>query len=211
MSTIEHLIYDFDGTIANSYPLFFGFLKTIAQNRGIRIPCDDTTLYRALKTTGMDAYRAMDCADIIDYSAFMEDFHALQEEHRASFPIFSNVEALLRDAIKAGKKNYLYTHTGPVVKDMLARMGILDCFTFVLDSSYKFPLKPAPDALQYLTKRFSLDPKTCIMIGDRPIDAHAGMNAGMYGCLWDDEDLFGGARVDYYVKDLDEVRSIVGF
>ena len=208
---IEHLIYDFDGTIADSYSLFFDFLKMIAKKRSITIPCDDTTLYRALKTTGYDAYLTMDCTDIISYETFMDDFHLLQEEYRTSFQCFPNVEALLRDAIKAGKKNYLYTHTGPVVKDMLARMGILDCFTFVLDSSYGFPLKPAPDALNYLAKHLALDPTTCLMIGDRPIDAHAGMNAGMYGCLWDDEKLFENAQVDYYVKNLDEIRGIVGF
>ena len=207
---IEHLIYDFDGTIADSYPLFFKFLKIIAEKRSIPIPCDDQTLYRALKTTGMDAYRALKCANIIDYKTFMDDFHALQEEYRSEFPVYPEAVALLRDAVKAGKKNYLYTHTGPVVKDMLMRMGIFDCFTFVLDASYGFPLKPAPDALQYLIQRFQLDPGACMMIGDRPIDAHAGMNAGMYGCLWDAENLFAGAHVDYYIKDLSDVSKIVG-
>ena len=48
------------------------------------------------------------------------------------------------------------------------------------------------------------------MIGDRPIDAHAGMNAGMYGCLWDADGLFEDAQVDFYIKDLSKVREVVG-
>ncbi len=208
---INHLIYDFDGTIADSYALFFRFWKQVAAKNGILIPCDDDTLYRALKKTGYDAYLALQCEHVLSYEDFMADFHALQEKHRMDFQAYPEAVKLLRDAMRAGKKNYLYTHTGSVVKDMLANLGILDCFEFVLDASYGFPLKPAPDALLFLQKHLQLDPATCIMIGDRPIDAQAGQNAGMKGCLWDAEDLFDADGVDYYIKDLACVADIVGF
>ena len=44
------------------------------------------------------------------------------------------------------------------------------------------------------------------MIGDRPIDAYAGMNAGMHGCLWDADGLFADAKVDFYVEELSEIK-----
>ena len=207
---IEHLIYDFDGTIADSYPLFVRFLHQLAEKRGYRIPCDDDTLYRASKQLIRTAYEVMDGEKLCDYQTFLDDFHELQFIHREEFPIFAEAKRLLLDARSAGRHNYIYTHTGPVVKEMLERMGVLDCFDFVLDSSYQFPYKPAPDALLFFLDKFGLDPKTCMMIGDRPIDAHAGMNAGMYGCLWDVDGLFEDAQVDYYIKELSEVASIVG-
>ena len=206
---IEHLIYDFDGTIANSYSLFLRFWLEIAERHHISLPCDHQTLYRALKHTGWDAYCALQCEDIIDYPTFMDEFHALQEAHRMDFLAYPAAETLLRDAVAAGKKNYRYTHTGPVVKDMLANMGLLDCFTFILDASYGFPLKPAPDALRFLLSKFALDPDTCIMIGDRPIDTQAGRNAGIRGCLWDEEGLFSPEDADYYIKELSELAVLV--
>ncbi len=208
---IEHLIYDFDGTIADSYTLFLDFWNKIAQKHGILVPCSQDTLYRALKKTGYDAYLALQCEGVIGYEDFMAEFHALQEQYRMEFKPYPQAIKLLRDAKKAGRKNYLYTHTGPVVKKMLANMEILECFEFVLDSSYSFPLKPAPDALLFLQRECRLDPPTCIMIGDRPIDALAGQNADMKGCLWDEEDLFSPEGIDYYIKDLREVADIVGF
>ncbi|MBQ9785162.1 MAG: HAD-IA family hydrolase [Clostridia bacterium] len=208
---IDHLIYDFDGTIADSYPLFLNMWLTVAKKFNLTLPCSEDELYRALKNTGYDAYLALDCADKVDYDTFLHEFHALQKAQRMDFKPYPQAIKLLRDAKRAGKKNYLYTHTGPVVKDMLANMGILDCFEFILDSSYGFPLKPAPDALLFLLEHCGLDPATCIMIGDRPIDAHAGQNAGITGCLWDGEDLFSPEGVDYYIKDLGEVADIVGF
>lgn len=207
---IDHLIFDFDGTIADSYTLFMRFWLSIAERHQIQIPCDYDTLYRALKSTGYQGYLALQCESVIGYDAFMDEFHALQEAHRMDFQAFPEAIELLHNLKNVGKKNYLYTHTGPVVKDMLSNMGLSDCFDFVLDSSYGFPLKPKPDALQYLLERFQLDPMTCMMIGDRPIDSLAGRNAGMKGCLWDAEGLFSSDTADYYIKDLSEVATIVG-
>ncbi len=207
---ITHLIYDFDGTIADSYPLFMHFLDVIIERHDIHPPCDRDTLYRAIKRTGYEAYLALQCEHVMNYEQFLAEFHALQEEHRLEFSAFPEAVELLRAAKAAGKKNYLYTHTGPVVNRMLEHLGIFELFEFVLDASYSFPLKPAPDALRFLSERMRLEPRDCMMIGDRPLDAHAGMNAGMLGCLWDAEGLFPDAQVDYYIKSLSEVREIVG-
>ena len=205
---IEHLIYDFDGTIADSYPIFVRFVHQISEKRGIEIPCDDDTLYRALKITLRHTYDILGCEQICNYKTFADDYHALQEAYAEEFLAFPEAGELLAAAKEKGKHNYLYTHTGSVVKKMLENQGLLDHFDFILDASYGFPMKPAPDALRYLRERFDLNPQTCLMIGDRPIDAYAGMNAGMKGCLWDSDGLFEDAKVDYYIKDLYEIRRI---
>lgn len=208
---IEHLIYDFDGTISDSYPLFVRFFHEAAEKRGYEIPCSDETLYRASKQVIRSAYEEIGGESMCDYQTFLDDFHELQRIHRKEFQIFPEAKSLLMDACKAGKHNYVYTHTGPVVKEMLSDMGVLDCFDFILDASYGFPFKPAPDALLFFLNKFGFDPKECMMIGDRPIDAHAGMGAGMYGCLWDADGLFENPEVDFYIKELSEIRKIVGF
>ena len=207
---IEHLIYDFDGTIADSYPLFVRFLREGAKKRGYPIRCSDEDLYRAAKITIYEAYRTIGGEAIVPFQTFIDDFHELQETCRNEFVAFPEAKELLLRAKEAGKHNYIYTHTGPVVKEMLANMGILEHFDFILDASYHFPMKPAPDALLYFLDRFGFDPKACMMIGDRPIDARAGQNAGMHGCLWDADGLFSSEGIDYYVKDLSEVSRIVG-
>ena len=207
---IEHLIYDFDGTIADSYPLFVRFLREGAKKRGYRIKCTDEELYRSAKINIYETYRVIGGEEVVPFRIFIDDFHELQHSCRNEFPMFPEARELLLRATAAGRHNYIYTHTGPVVKDMLANMGVLDQFDFILDASYNFPMKPAPDALLFFLDRFGFDPKTCMMIGDRPIDALAGQNAGMYGCLWDADGLFSPEGIDYYIKDLFEVSEIVG-
>ena len=207
---IEHLIFDFDGTIVDSYPHFVEFFYEVCKKNGVLVPYDREAVYRTLKITVPEAYRMLHCEEKLSYEDFMHDFLALYNENHEKLEGFTQTLALIRNAKDAGKRNYIYTHTGPIVKDVLARLGLLECFTFVLDASYPFPSKPAPDALLFLAEHCGLDPKECIMIGDRPIDAHAGMNAGMIGFLWDEEGLYPNAEVDYRSKDITDVAKIVG-
>lgn len=207
---IEHLIFDLDGTIVNSYPHFVEFFYEACEKNGIEVPYDRETVYRMLKITVPQAYARLNCEDKMSYEKFYSDFVELYTENYQKLTGFEQTIDLIHKAKEAGKKNYLYTHTGPVAKDILKNLGVFDCFEFVLDASYHFPAKPAPDALLFLAEHCGLDPKECLMIGDRPIDAMAGMNAGMLGFLWDEDGLYPDAKVDYLCKDITEVAKIVG-
>ena len=207
---IQNLIFDLDGTIVNSYPLFVESFIAACEKNGIDVPYDRDTVFRMLKITVPDAYRKMDVEHKTTYEKFYDDYVSTYSEHYTEQLGFAQTIDLIKKAQAAGKKNFIYTHTGPIAKEILANIGILDCFEFVLDASYPFPMKPAPDALLFLAEHCGLDPKTCLMIGDRPIDALAGMNAGMVGFLWDEDDLYPDAKVDYRCKDITEVAKIVG-
>ena len=207
---IQNLIFDLDGTIVNSYPLFVDSFIAACEKNGIDVPYDRDTVFRMLKITVPDAYRKMDVEHKTTYEKFYDDYVSTYSEHYTEQPGFAQTIDLIKKALAAGKKNFIYTHTGPIAKEILKNIGILDCFEFVLDASYPFPMKPAPDALLFLAEHCGLDPKSCLMIGDRPIDALAGMNAGMVGFLWDEDDLYPDAKVDYRCKDITEVAKIVG-
>ena len=206
---IEHLIFDFDGTISDSYPLFIEFFHAIAEQKQLPFALTDDELDRQLRLTVRKGYQALGWDSLITYKEIINLFHVMQDECALQFQAFPEAVDLLQYAVAQGKKVYLYTHSGSVVHAMLKNMGIDSLFTFVLDSSFGFPAKPAPDALMYLIDRFGLDPKACLMIGDRPIDAHAGMNAGMRGCLWDAWNLYPDAVADHLVRSLSEVKELI--
>ena len=207
---IQNLIFDLDGTIINSYSHFVEFFYEVCKKNGVEVPFNRETVYHLLKITVPEAYANLNCEDNMSYEKFYSDFVELYTKNYKKLTGFEQTINLIQQAKKAGKKNYLYTHTGPVAKDILKNLGIFDCFEFVLDASYHFPAKPAPDALLFLAEHCELDSKECIMIGDRPIDALAGMNAGMLGFLWDEDDLYHDIKVDYHSKDITDVAKIVG-
>ena len=202
----KHLIYDFDGTLSNTYPCFAETVIQMLKSRGL--PADYKTVYDNLNVSVGHALQHADFTE--DYSVLRKEFHVVHDElaHKIQKP-YPEAEEILRYAMAQGHKNYLYTHSGKIVTILLEQWGIADCFEDIIDSTMKFPTKPAPDALNFLCEKHGLDKKDCIMIGDRDIDTDCGRNAGMKGCLYDPEHYYDSADVDYRIENLLELKNII--
>jgi len=205
---MQHFIFDFDGTISDSYPMFVKIGKEIAQEEGAEIPFDDAELYRLFKISTKTVYQAIDWKSGLTRQQFAARFGELQTKHSADFHPFPAAVHLLKELKKHGKSLYLYTHTGKAIYDILKDMDLEGFFDFIIDASMAFPSKPAPDALLFLMQQRGLQAEECLMIGDRPIDVQAASNAGIKGCLWDADDFFPDCTTDYKIKDLTELEEI---
>ena len=202
----KHLIYDFDGTLSNTYPCFAETVIQMLKSRGLT--ADYKTIYDNLKVSVGHALQHADFTE--DYSVLRKEFHVVHDELALKIQKpYPEAEEILRYAMAQGHKNYLYTHSGKIVKILLEQWGIADCFEDIIDSTMKFPTKPAPDALNFLCEKHGLDKKDCIMIGDRDIDTDCGRNAGMKGCLFDPEHYYDKADVDYRIENLLELKNII--
>ena len=202
----KHLIYDFDGTLSNTYPCFAETVIQMLKSRGL--PADYKTVYDNLKVSVGHALQHADFTE--DYSVLRKEFHVVHDELAPKIQkLYPEAEEILRYAMAQGHKNYLYTHSGKIVKILLEQWGIADCFEDIIDSTMKFPTKPAPDALNFLCEKHGLDKKDCIMIGDRDIDTDCGRNAGMKGCLFDPEHYYNDSDVDYRIENLLELKNII--
>lgn len=205
---IDHFIFDFDGTISDSYPLFNKIVHTIAQERGYPLHIDAKSLDRALKTSLKTGFTLLGWDALCDWEDFLKLFHDYQASYALKFQPFPEAVELLERIEACQKSSYIYTHSGSIVNQMLENMGISKYFKFVLDASYGFPLKPKPNALLFLSEKLELPVEACMMIGDRTIDAEAGMRAGMVGCLWDAEDLFPDFLADVRVRSLLQIDPL---
>ena len=206
---IDHLIFDFDGTVSDSYPVFHRIIHNIAEDHGLKIPVDEAELDRLLKiNTGM-VYKTFGWETCFSREEYGREFRIWQDRFAYNFTAFPEAIALLEHALQKGKKLYIYTHSGDVVHKIMKNMGINSMFSYVLTANRGFPAKPAPDALQFLMKECSLQPQACMMIGDRPIDALAGMNAGMTGVLWDADNRYENVLVDHRVSSLLDICQLI--
>lgn len=202
---IDHLIYDFDGTISDSYPVFLRIMRTLAKEKNFVIDRTDEQLLDQLLINVQACFVDLG----INYRENICDFWRIQRELYKEFKPFPEVEPLLEKAIRLGKKNYIYTHSGEIVFDILKNMGIDGYFTAAVTSADGFPAKPAPNALQHLCRTQGLLPENCMMIGDRNIDTQAGQNAGMIGCLWDAYGRYPDEPVAYKIKTLGELIDLL--
>lgn len=202
----QDLIYDFDGTLSDTYPVVTHVLLDILREHGVAEDFDRAYAY--LKQSYGVAVRQYDIG--MEPKAFGKLLGQRAAEAAmtdAQKPIKGALE-LLKSAAEQGRRNFIYTHSGKYVHDVIKAWGFAPYVTFTLDSSYDFPRKPDPTALNYLIERFDIDPTAALMIGDRDIDIDVGHNAGMAGCLFDTGNYYPDCRAEFRVNDLLEIKKL---
>ena len=205
---IKHLIFDFDGTISDTYPHVIEFYHSFTKEHGLALNVSDEWLLHKALISISKPYEILGWDQVVSHEDFDLAYHAMQRKKATEFRPFPQAVELLKYAQEKGIQNYIFTHSGKVVPEkILPLMGIDRYITFTIDREMGFPAKPAPDALLFLIQKFNLNPDECMMIGDRPIDAQCGINAGMKGCLWDQYGIFENEKTDLYVKSLSEIKK----
>lgn len=202
----DYIIYDFDGTISDTYPVFARALLETAAYYDIKTDYD--TVYKQLKVSVGHALKQYNWPDNIENvkALFKSNHHRLARQCQEAFP---EAKEILQYAIDNGKKNYLYTHTGKFAYEMLDKMGLSQYFEFVLDGSYGFPSKPAPDAFNFLCEKCNIDKNRAIMVGDRDIDVGAAHAAGAKGCLMDIDNYYTDCKAEYRINSLLDLKKII--
>ena len=207
MLKYDHFIFDFDGTLSDSYAAFVKAAMIIAEKYGV--PADRAQVYHLLKK-----YSTVYLFDTLPFgeqrdTAYAE-FTKLSKELLAEEAEMIEGTVELLEFIEAnGGKSYVYSHSGDIVMKNAKRWGIDRFFVDYMLGDKTYPRKPAPDALLVLVRRHDLDLSRSVMIGDRDIDVLAGQNAGMAGLLIDEENFYPDLEVEDKVKFLTEIKDII--
>lgn len=202
---ITDLIFDFDGTLSDTYPVVTNVLLGILAEHGIQE--DYERAYANLKIS----YRY--AREQYDTGLEPDEFLNLLID-RAAEAAFTNQKPfpdsldLLKSASERGIRNFIYTHSGEFVHRLIEKWGFAPYITYTLDSSMGFPLKPDPTALNYLCDKFGIDKSTALMVGDRDIDIEVGHNAGMRGCLFDTGGFYRSFPAEYHIESLADIKTL---
>ena len=207
MLKYDHFIFDFDGTLSDSYPYFAKAAKAVVDQYGICV--SDEEMYQLLKwKTAGYFFDTLNLGDRRDEA--MQLFNSIKRGLlRSDATAIDGAKELLEKICSAGGKCYIYSHSGEIVIDNSKKWGLDVYLTDYFLGSHKYPRKPAPDALLALVAKHGLDVSRCVMIGDRDIDILAGKNAGMDGILIDDSCHYQDLDVTYCVRDLAHIADVI--
>jgi len=176
-----HYIWDFDGTLFDSYPHVLASMQKVLAEENLS--CDATELWRRLLVNFGEGRKYSGLSPEA-YKRFNTYQHFLgEDEIEPKVVPFDGMRDLLAAIVNNGGKNYLYTHRNQTSLAYLDQFGMTEFFADFVTSEEHFPAKPAPDAVLAILERNHLNPKDCIMVGDRLIDGMAGINAGIAGAL----------------------------
>lgn len=202
----KHMIWDFDGTLFDTYPVITESFRLELEARGYREPYDEILNYtKRSMTDACDHYIEKYHLQPDFFNRYKERCHEM--ERRMCRP-YDGMSDLCKYIYDSGRMNYLYTHRSDTALVYLKDQGLYQYFKDFITSGSGFERKPSPEALLYLIDKHSMKPEEAIMMGDREIDILAAKNAGIRSCFF--SELGEVCEIaDYNVKTAREIYSIL--
>lgn len=181
MRQVQHFIWDFDGTLFDTYPVIIENLRSALAEYGR--DCDPVDAMRRMLVTIPAARNHYADAYGIDREALAEAYgryHARANEALAAQP-YAGVREVLEHICAAGNHNYIFTHRKVWETELyLKKYGMEPYFREIVGPETPgFALKPAPDAVLYLMKKYGMHAEDTVMVGDRECDLGSGRSAGI--------------------------------
>jgi len=184
---MKEFIWDFDGTLMDTYPAMVAAFQRATQTLGGTIAKNETYQLMRQESVG---YAERVVAE--RYGWQWQDLRAGYQRYEPALQApqaFAGAAEVLA-AIKAvGGHNYLMTHRDRQALDYLAQADLKRYFDDAVTGEQPFARKPDPAALDYLLDKHAVDRSQAVMVGDRNLDIDAGHNAHIAGYLFDPDSL----------------------
>ncbi|EOT42543.1 HAD-IA family hydrolase [Enterococcus dispar] len=202
---MKDFIWDFDGTLFDTYPNMLKAILKVLQEEGIS--AEGENIYRLLKEKSS---KAVTQHYQLDFTDFSHRFHKYENEMEKWPHPFAYVTEMLIAVQKNGGRNFIMTHrTVSSTKKLLGHYQLTDFFVEIVGEENNFARKPDPEALLYLVTKYHLPKKQTVMIGDRLLDIVAGKEAGLKTCFFDNEGLLENISADYYATDFLQLQNLI--
>ncbi|RMB61742.1 HAD family hydrolase [Tessaracoccus antarcticus] len=174
----RHIFWDMGGTIVNTYPGLDAALAGVVRAHGDTIDDHDVALLTR-RSTGA-AITALSRRFGIPETMFREAEARLKQSWRDTPP---PAMPGIHEAMAAiSGLNLVVTH-----RDRRSATALLEALDIHVDDMAcapdGHPRKPSPAMHVELLGRHGLDPRDCVGVGDRPLDATAARAAGMHAVM----------------------------
>ncbi|GIN59522.1 HAD hydrolase-like protein [Lederbergia ruris] len=185
-----NILWDFDGTLFDTYPVFAKILKQVIEKDDV----SEEEIYTQTKISFKHAFKFFDLGD-----AQVNQFILLANQLPADeFKPFSGVEEVLMHA----NKNVIMTHSGRTeVLKTLQAYGWEGYFCDIVTGDDGYPRKPHAASYEYLHQKHRID----LVIGDRMIDIIPGKTLGIQTCLFQNKE----PGADYYLSTYQDFFKII--
>lgn len=215
MALIKNIIFDFDGTLADTSQLIVATMQKSIQDYGL--PFRNETQIKA--TIGV---RLEEIPSILwpSFSGLGEQFGAIYrknfEDLKNKIPVtlFTGVKDTLSEFKKKGYNLAIATsRSNRSVGELTQQLGIRDYFNYLLGGNDVAQGKPHPESIYKILYETGWDPEESIMVGDMGVDILMGRNAGIKTCgvtYGNGKEIeLKEAGADYIVSDFSNLSDIL--
>jgi HAD superfamily hydrolase (TIGR01549 family) len=202
----KHVIWDFDGTLFDTYPVMANVFKELLQKQGIEEPLEEIVLQ--MRISASSALKFYEKKYQID-EEFITKYKKQKKEAEIELSKpFAGIEEVCKYIYTTNRKNYLLTHRGESSIELLKKYNLYNYFSESITSKHGFERKPSPEAINYLINKYNMVHSESIMIGDRDLDLLSGKNAGISACYFIEEN-DENTHADYTINNYQQLYSII--
>ncbi len=181
MPDIRTVLFDLDGTLADTAPDLGSALNTLLREQG-RAPLPDAQI-RAAASHGARALIKLGFGlepHDADFKTLRSRFLELYHQHICTHTVlFPGMAALIDTLVRRGLRWGVVTNKPAALTDALvARLPHCDTAACVVSGDTTANSKPHPEPILYACTQTASRPEECLFVGDAHRDIEAGRRAG---------------------------------
>lgn len=205
---LSDIIWDFDGTLFNTYPeTINAFIKALKDN-GIDETSENILSYVKI-SEGCAVKYFSELYGLGD--TFIEKFNHYKSklDYKIIRPFPFAIE-VCKKILTLGGRNYIITHRGDSTLKLLKYHGMEHYFTEIITKKYGFKRKPDPEAFLYLIEKYKINKSKALVIGDRECEILGAKAVGIKACLFNTNDVEVNELPEFNIDSLQKVIDIIG-
>lgn len=207
MILIKDIIWDFDGTLFDTYPGTVNSFKRALKDIGIYESYENILKHiKVSEGYAVAHFKELYGLDEIFVDKYNEYKNDIEIETVRPFPFAVEV---CRQFVTSGGRNYILTHRGDSTLKFLQYYGMLDFFTEVITKKYGFKRKPDPEGFEYLIDKYNINKSTALVIGDRECEILGGKAVGVKTCLYNTNNVSLLQTPDFHINSLENLADII--
>lgn len=176
------VLFDFDGTLADSAPDLAAAANRLRLERGLEaLPYATLRPYASHGARGLLKVALDLNTDDADYETYKQKFLRSYEQNMTQLTtLFDGVETMLAQLAESNLPWGIVTNkTEYLTKPLVEHLGLSQNCVVLVGGDTTPHIKPHPAPLFHAANAANIDPKQCIYIGDDQRDIQAGKAAGM--------------------------------
>lgn len=214
LNEIQAVIFDLDGTMADSMKVWTDIDIHFFESRNMEFPPDLQKAIEGMSFTETAAYfiERFQLPETVEELKATWGAQAI-DEYRDHVKVKKGVRSFLEYLKDSGIKVGIATSNSRLLVDaFLEANGLTDYIDHIVTSCEVCAGKPAPDVYLKAAELLDIKPEHCLVFEDIPMGILAGKNAKMRVCAVEDTYSIGMTEekkrlADYYICDFDDVLN----